>query len=102
MRDHRALALVCIGGELGLAGTTQTGLPCWRGREMGENRIMGKDDREISVCVLCGEPWLPSVKNRCECGGFCTWGAAKGAPPDSWDVTEEGWTPKPVPEDVAG
>lgn len=38
------------------------------------------------VCVLCGEPWEPSFKNRCECGGFCTWGEAKGAQPSSWNI----------------
>ena len=30
------------------------------------------------VCVLCGKEWIPEVKNRCECGGFCTWGYKKG------------------------
>ncbi len=54
----------------------------------------------MSVCVLCGEPWEPSVKNRCECGGMCTWGPAKGADPDSWIVTPEGWTPKPAPAET--
>jgi hypothetical protein len=49
-----------------------------------------------SVCVLCGEPWEPSIKNRCECGGFCTWGPAKGAQPSSW--TEDG-QPRPVPKE---
>ena len=52
------------------------------------------------VCVLCGEPWLPTVKNRCECGGFCSWGEKKGGDPMSWDVTDKGWTPKPVPPEV--
>lgn len=53
------------------------------------------------VCVLCGEPWEPAVKNRCECGGFCTWGEAKDGPPSSWDVSVDGgWTPKPPPADV--
>lgn len=37
------------------------------------------------VCVLCGEPWEPGYKNRCECGGFCTWGPSKGAQPSSWN-----------------
>lgn len=50
-----------------------------------------------SVCVLCGEPWEPGWKNRCECGGFCTWGRAKGAEPDSWIKTEGGYVPKPPP-----
>ena len=48
-----------------------------------------------SVCVLCGEPW-EGIKNRCECGGFCTWGPAKGAQPSSW--TEDG-QPRPVPRE---
>jgi hypothetical protein len=42
------------------------------------------------VCVICGEPWEPAIKNRCECGGFCTWGPAKGAEPDSWVKDEKG------------
>jgi hypothetical protein len=56
---------------------------------------VGDDMEPVSVCVLCGAPWEPSVKNRCECGGFCTWGPAKGADPDSWIVTDKGWVPKP-------
>jgi len=53
------------------------------------------------VCVLCGRPWTPGCKNRCECGGFCTWGEKKGGKPSSWNVSETGkWTPKPVPKDV--
>lgn len=49
----------------------------------------------MSVCVLCGQPWVPGFKSRCECGGFCSWGIAKGAPPDSWDVLSDGsWRPK--------
>jgi hypothetical protein len=52
------------------------------------------------VCVICGTPWEPSFKNCCEvCGGFCTWGKAKKADPDSWIVTDKGWTPKTVPKD---
>lgn len=50
-----------------------------------------------SVCVLCGEPWVPAIKNRCECGGFCTWGPAKGAQPSSWNPDG---SPKPPPQDV--
>jgi len=52
-----------------------------------------------SVCVLCGRPWEPEVKNVCECGGFCTWGPAKGADPDSWIRTEKGWIPRPPPQE---
>jgi hypothetical protein len=47
------------------------------------------------VCVICGEPWEPPIKNRCECGGFCTWGYAKGADPLSWHKTEGGLVPNP-------
>lgn len=50
------------------------------------------------VCVLCGEPWTPFFKNRCECGGFCSWGKEKDGPPSSWNVNEQGeWRPKPPP-----
>lgn len=42
-----------------------------------------------TICVLCGKPWLPSIKNRCECGGFCTWGYELGKPL-SWIVQEDG------------
>lgn len=48
------------------------------------------------VCVLCGEPWEPSIKNLCECGGFCTWGEAKGAQPTSWNGDG---SPKAPPKD---
>jgi hypothetical protein len=52
------------------------------------------EDKEVikdaPVCVLCGRPWLPSVKNRCECGGFCTWGKAKGEKPASWHKSRTG------------
>lgn len=52
------------------------------------------------VCVLCGTKWEPYA-NRCDtCGGFCTWGPAKGADPDSWIVTENGWIPRPPPKDL--
>lgn len=53
-----------------------------------------------TVCVLCGRPWTPKWKNVCECGGFCTWGPAVGADPDSWINTGNGFVPKPPPEDV--
>jgi hypothetical protein len=36
------------------------------------------------VCVICGEPWEPEYKNRCECGSFCTWGYEKGGKMLSW------------------
>ena len=49
------------------------------------------------VCVLCGRPWLPEVKNLCECGGFCSWGEKQGGDPSSWTVTEQGWIPNPPP-----
>jgi hypothetical protein len=57
------------------------------------------DDESLEdlVCVLCGAPWEPAVKNRCECGGFCTWGKNKGAEADSWN--QDG-TPKRPPPDV--
>jgi hypothetical protein len=51
-----------------------------------------------TVCVLCGAPWAPAVKNRCECGGFCTWGPAKGAPPSSWTADGQ---PRPAPISVS-
>ena len=49
------------------------------------------------VCVLCGEPWEPPITNRCECGGFCSWGEVKGGEPSSWIKTEKGYVPRPVP-----
>lgn len=59
-----------------------------------------KDNEDNLVCVLCGEPWVPGFKNRCECGGFCTWGETKGGSPSSWKVDEKGkWTPKSTPYD---
>ncbi len=59
---------------------------------------MTEQNDDALVCVLCGRPWEPAVKNRCECGGFCTWGTAKDGDPDSWDVHPDGsWTPKPPP-----
>jgi len=58
---------------------------------------MKKEEKEL-VCVLCGKPWVPKFKNRCECGGFCTWGEEKGGNPSSWNVTEKGWIPKPAPK----
>lgn len=57
---------------------------------------MDKETKE-SVCILCGTSWVPYL-NVCvnpECGGFCTWGSAKDADPDSWIVTNEGWIPRP-------
>jgi len=58
------------------------------------------DNPDNLVCVLCGEPWIPGFKNRCECGGFCTWGEKKDGPPSSWNVDTQGrWTPKPTPDD---
>lgn len=56
--------------------------------------MLNEENVEASVCVLCGMPWEPSIKNLCECGGFCTWGPAKGASPTSWNVTDQGWSPK--------
>ncbi|SRR5579871_498248 len=47
------------------------------------------------VCVLCGRDWSPPIINRCTCGGFCTWGPAKGADPSSWIKTEGGYVPRP-------
>lgn len=49
------------------------------------------------VCVLCGRLWR-KFANRCKCGGFCTWGEAKGGKPSSWEVGPDGrWAPKPPP-----
>ena len=42
-----------------------------------------KEEEEL-VCTLCGEPWTPSLKNRCECGGMCTWGHEKDGKMLSW------------------
>jgi hypothetical protein len=48
------------------------------------------------ICVLCGRPWLPKTKNKCECGGMCSWGYEMGKPL-SYSVTENGkWVPNPV------
>jgi hypothetical protein len=55
---------------------------------------------ENLVCVLCGEPWIPGCKNRCQCGGFCSWGPHKGAEPSSWTRTKKGYIPNPVPPEV--
>jgi len=56
-----------------------------------------ENDKKL-ICVICGEPWEPAYKNRCECGGFCTWGYEKGGKPSSWTVTEKGLTPNPPPK----
>lgn len=42
----------------------------------------------VLVCVLCGRWWEPGIKNKCECGGFATWGEARGADPMSWHRTK--------------
>ncbi len=47
------------------------------------------------VCVLCGRDWTPPIINVCVCGGFSTWGPAKGADPSSWIKTEGGYIPRP-------
>jgi hypothetical protein len=52
-----------------------------------------QDERGALVCVLCGRPW-PMFANRCECGGFCTWGQAEGAEPTSWVREEGGYRPR--------
>jgi hypothetical protein len=57
------------------------------------------DDEEPLVCVLCGAPWEPRVQNRCRCGGFCSWGRARGAPPLSWQVTRGGRPRHPGEDD---
>lgn len=76
----------------------KSGLPASRRRRRGSGAgAMGEPGVGNLVCVLCGEPWEPMVKNRCECGGFCTWGPAKGAKPSSW---REDGSPEPVPQDV--
>lgn len=55
---------------------------------------------DVLVCVICGEPWEPTVKNVCECGALCSWGYEKGGNPLSWDVTPDGkWNPKPPPKE---
>ena len=50
------------------------------------------------ICVLCGEPWIPSFKNRCECGGFCTWGYEVDGEMLSWEDYEKR-IPKPPPDE---
>jgi len=62
------------------------------------NKEKEKVEEKQTVCVLCGEPWLPSIKNRCECGGFCTWGYEKGGDPLSWASTDKGWIANPPPK----
>ena len=52
--------------------------------------------KDMLVCVICGRPWVPSIKNRCNCGGFCTWGDKKGGEPSSWQKVGEKYIPRPV------
>jgi len=59
---------------------------------MKEERL---DSETKLVCVLCGEPWIEFM-NRCECGGFCTWGYEKEGDLLSWN--KDG-TPKPPPDE---
>lgn len=47
------------------------------------------EQEKILICVLCGKEWLPVIKNRCECGGFCTWGY-KPNKPESFFVDDNG------------
>ena len=59
--------------------------------------VHGWDDL---VCVLCGRPWIPSVKNRCQRGGMRSWGDKKGGDPSSWHRNEHGnYVPNPVPKE---
>jgi hypothetical protein len=52
------------------------------------------------ICVLCGKEWLPEFKNRCECGGFSTWGYDMGKP-ESFIVDENGvWHLKEPPKKI--
>jgi hypothetical protein len=41
------------------------------------------------ICVLCGREWVPSIKNLCECGGFCTWGYTLNEP-ESFHIDDKG------------
>lgn len=73
----------------------------WTYNIMGENICMEcankirKEEKPDTVCVLCGRPWFPGIKNRCECGGFCTWGHEKGGNPLSFNVHDDGkWSLK--------
>jgi len=50
------------------------------------------------VCVHCGRPWVPSIKNVCECGGVCSWGAKKGARPASWKEKDGKLVPRKPPQ----
>jgi hypothetical protein len=50
------------------------------------------------ICVLCGREWLPAIKNRCECGGFCSWGY-KLNKPESFSVDKDNkWHLNPPPQ----
>lgn len=67
---------------------------------MSDEPQMDPRDDDGSVCVLCGRPW-PGYQNACPCGGFCTWGPALGAGPDSWTIRADGgWEANPPPVDV--
>jgi len=42
-----------------------------------------KERSDNLVCTLCGKPWIKFM-NRCECGGFCSWGYEKDGKMLSW------------------
>jgi hypothetical protein len=57
-----------------------------------------KPKEEKLICVLCGAEWI-GYKNRCECGGFCTWGYSPNKP-ESFTIDENGnWHLKSPPND---
>lgn len=92
---YRATCRMACGWPEGAADTYEC--PCcgrWFVEAPGSEPEVVEDEKESSVCVLCGAYW-PPFQNRCECGGFCTWGPAKGADPSSWIVTGDGWVPRP-------
>lgn len=69
-------------------------------RWLKESDAIFKDLFGDLVCVLCGRDWSPPIINVCACGGFSTWGPAKGADPSSWIKTEGGFVPRPPPKEV--
>jgi hypothetical protein len=58
------------------------------------------EDKKL-MCVLCGSEWIPNFKNRCECGGFCTWGYELGIP-ESFIIDKDGnwYLKKPQKSDL--
>jgi hypothetical protein len=59
------------------------------------------DQHATLVCVLCGATWIPHLNVCKNCKGICNWGYEKGGKPLSWKETENGWIPKPPPNEVS-